>query len=256
MNRISDISMEEIYRHIIENASSYEDFPMQIIVVDSMPEYVNIEHQSEEIICFLENNKKTGLCLVLNSENVLNVLTETITGTRTVQGYEVDSIENATGINVNTNCSVKRLIQIYRHALSICNDLKIRVPLILVSNIDGELRGRRDAFPTADILYISPQSLPRMIHTMAHELRHCWQAYQGAGFYKTYKDFSEIGAKYMWQPEEIDADAYACLYLDSLGYDGMRMAFETDEEYEDPFWETYKKIIKNQMAIISEKREL
>ena len=72
MSSIIFRNMKEIYSHIIENNSFYEEsFPMQIIVVDSI-DYVNEEHKNEQIVCYLEREKKTGLCLVRNSENPFN----------------------------------------------------------------------------------------------------------------------------------------------------------------------------------------
>lgn len=82
---------------------------------------------------------------------------------------------------------------IYRHMISISEHLGIICPQILAAP-DGDLEpdsARRLTYyddnntPIGDIIYIINRGRSRQLHSVAHELRHCWQAHQNdKGFYK------------------------------------------------------------------------
>ena len=141
--------------------------------------------------------------------------------------------------------------------------LNIKTPLIIVSIPDGKRRSLRRTFiddnehPVGDIIYVIIQAIPRMIHSVTHELRHCWQEYNAQGYYKEYKgdwDDEESWLQYLNQKEEIDADAFASMYLNSLGYDGIRMAFLYDQDYKDPYWKEFIAALKKRIKEIESDR--
>ena len=52
-----------------------------------------------------------------------------------------------------------------------------------------------------------------LVHTLAHELRHVWQELKHPEIY--YKNYKEAGfSSYDLQPEEIDAEAFASVYIE------------------------------------------
>lgn len=256
---ISKTDLKQLYTVILENPIILEKFPCQFVIVENLPEYcVNPEHINKPIVCYFEEDKKTGLCLIVDSCDV-ETLPVMIKDNDKIPVYITDSIENTTGLNINPNVSVNRLVKMYQHTLELANKLCIRVPLVLISNPEQK-RAERCTFiddednPVGDIIYISLQSMPRMTNSLAHELRHCWQEYKGNNFYNHYQDINmdySNAKKYINQIEEIDADAYAAMYLNSLGYDGIRMCFENDEEYHNPFWKKHIFMIEHRMEEIS-----
>ncbi len=173
-----------------------------------------------------------------------------------IHAYSVESIKRATGLDVDTRIATQRLQTIYQHTVAISKQLSIKTPLILVTKLKDQ-RAYRYTFlddnddPKGDIVYVSLQGTPRMIHSLAHELRHCWQEYNAEGYFKGYVESKTRDPAYLEQKEEIDADAYASLYLNSLGYDGISMAFESNEEYLEPYWKDYITRIKKRMDEIS-----
>ena len=264
--KVANRAMGDIYELIVENSSFFiRSFPVQIVVVDVMPKVEGVDLliekkvdiQQEQIVCLFEDGYKTGLCLIHNTNNVISILQDAFAGVHKIKCYNVGNINRVIeGININTQVTGKRLIEVYRHALVVSKMLKLKTPLIIAALTDGNRRAWRytaideNDHPIGDIIYVTLQSRPRMIHSVSHELRHCWQEYNEAqDYYKEYKD-AEYGMKYLCQPEEIDADAFASLYLNAQGYDGIKMAFEDDEEYKDPFWQEYKVMIKKRMEEI------
>ena len=263
---VANRTMDDIYELIIEDSSFFiESFPMQIVVVDAMPEINGtdpilgrkVDIQQEQIACFLEDGYKTGLCLIQNTDNVIGILQDLFAEKLPeIKAYIVNSINHTVGIDIDTRVSGKRLIEVYKHATIVSKMLNIKTPLIIVSSNEGKRRALRKTFidendhPVGDIIYVTLQSRPRMIHSVLHELRHCWQEYNAQGYYENYKDAVDgrkLSVQYTFQKEEIDANAFASMYLNSQGYDGIRMAFDDDEEYNDPFWKEYIVLLKRRI---------
>ena len=119
-------------------------------------------------------------------------------------------------------------------------------PQILAVNVGGlgSDSGRRMTYfdesipdkdvPIGDTIFIINRGRSRQIHSIAHELRHCWQEYKSnEEFYENYKVHTDSNAlDFMEQKEEIDADAYACLYVEKyLGIsDGTVLMYDSVEE--------------------------
>lgn len=268
--RVASRTMGDVYEFIVKNSSFFiKHFPMQVVIVDRMPDVKGmdltlgkaVDIQQEQIVCLVEKGHKTGLCLIQNNNNVISILQDLFAGKiHKIKGYMVGSINQVIeGINIDTQVSAENLIEVYKHAIIVSKILNIKTPLIIVSLPDMKRRAFRLTFkdkndhPVGDIIYVTIQLRPRMIHSVIHELRHCWQEYNAQGYFNNYKDAwdgGELSDQYLNQKEEIDADAFASMYLNSQGYDGIRMAFQDDEEYNDPFWIWYKIRINNRIKEI------
>ena len=262
-----------IYRYLVRNEEVLVN--MQFLVIDKFPFWVTDEHKTEPMIALIKPEAKTGLCLVRNtgSTSIEKVMEEIYAGKRAIQCYEVESTKDLVGLEACGRISPKRLKLIYQHGLRISNLLNIQMPsLVVVENheIEGNRALRRSPMDkndktTGDFIYLTLQGLPYMIHSLAHELRHSWQQYNGTGFFENYRDVSEMGGLYIYQPEELDADAFASIYVSSLGYDGLRYRFSDMDEYNDPFWKIWisriakrmneiEPVYKNQLKVICEEK--
>ena len=87
----------------------------------------------------------------------------------------------------------------YKHAILISEYLNIVCPQIIAMNLCdlGTDSGRRMTYfdesitdkdvPIGDTIFIINRGRTRQIHSIAHELPHCWQKYKSnEGFYKNY----------------------------------------------------------------------
>ena len=231
----------ELYHFIQKHKELISDYPMQIIPVKALPDWIKDEHRKESCIALRNRNWKCQILLVVETpemKNAIKELTDILQKKRSLVTYDtVLPIYDLIGGNICTRVSANKMIKLYEAAVSIAQALHIHVPSIVVVEQDDcpGVRGQRhtllddDDNPIGDIITIVLQGKIGMLHTLAHEMRHCWQEYNTDYFYKSYKDYSEIGLSYMEQIEEIDADAYASSYLDSLGYNGIEYCVDVDE---------------------------
>lgn len=153
----------------------------------------------------------------------------------------------------------------YKHAVSISEHLGIVCPQIIATNAAGlgADSGRRVTYfdesitdkdvPIGDTIFIINRGRSRQIHSVAHELRHCWQEYKSnEEFFKNYKVHTDSNTlDFIEQKEEIDADAYACLYVEkSLGIsDGTSLMYDSAEDA--AYGKDYTQKIKERMKIIN-----
>ena len=153
----------------------------------------------------------------------------------------------------------------YKHAILISEYLDIVCPQIIATNPGGlgTDSGRRMTYfdesitdkdvPIGDTIFIINRGRSRQIHSVAHELRHCWQEYKSnEGFYKNYKVHTDSNTlDFIEQKEEIDADAYACLYVEKfLGIsDGTTLMYDSAEDA--AYGKDYTQKIKERMKIIN-----
>ena len=108
--------------------------------------------------------------------------------------------------------------------------LKISVPTIVVCPYDGNRVNRISVFYSngkagEDIFRVSLMGLNRMLYGLAHGLRLNWQERKGRGLFSGIKNPSEFNsfAEFALQPEAIDAEAFAILYLKSIGITNAEM---------------------------------
>lgn len=247
------INAEEMYRYICQNSKEFVSFPIQFIPVIELPEWVNPEHQQEPCIILMEESSKTAICLIIHSSSMLKTIDETIWGKRENVAYQVPSLSSLLSYRICTSVSGKKLVKIYEHALLISQELHISLPVILVvdkEQIPGNTAQRFTALDendaaTGDIIEIGYAGTLDMIHALAHELRHCWQEYKSSEeYYNNYKPSGELTYEdFNSQMEEIDAEAYACNYINNLGFDGMQFTYHKDVDYD--LYNAVKARIKN-----------
>lgn len=214
---------ENLYRFILERSDFLERFPYQFWIVENMPE----EFADEDFLGLKEPDGITGLCLVRRSEHMLNNLEDLYLNKRRILSFDVPSIRQYLNafFDITTRVRPSRIKRIYETALSISHQLDIDTPPILIADIFGVSRTPSITFfneETQSVLLIVLKlgTAPQMIRYLAHELRHCWQNdHDRALFGDSYKDPFIDGMKaYLRQPVEIDAEAFACLYLQQVGY--------------------------------------
>ena len=243
--RVARRTMGDIYRLIIANGDLFNDFPMQIVVVDEMPIIPDADFQEDHVVCITEPKGRSGICFIRKNGNESNVVLNLLEKKICIRPRLVKSISDYIDLDIDTQITPRRLIEAYKHTIIISKMLQLETPLMLLIKDPTRRAFRMTYFdnnnqPIADIIYVTLQGLPRMIHSIAHELRHCWQEYRGENYYINYSEYSsDQQDKFLTQKEEIDADAFGCLYLNALGYDGLSMAFENNDEYKDPFWKDY-----------------
>ena len=232
---------DQLYRFVVEHEDFVTQSSFQIFPVDELPDWVNEEYSTESCIALTNEAWKSQILLVVESpamKNAIEELTDILQHKRMLHAFTPTfPVQDLLGIRVCTRVSSAKLLGLYKAAVSIADQLQIPIPTIIV--VEQEecpgMRGQRhtilddDDNPIGDKITIVLQGKAGMIHTLAHEMRHCWQEYKTESFYQNYKDISEIGLGYMDQYEEIDADAYASCYLESLGYDGIRQCVDFDE---------------------------
>lgn len=113
-------------------------------------------------------------------------------------------------------------IAIYRYNMGmdliikeICEDLDIEPPAVeIVDRLDTATK--LAAYnPDDNIIYIRKASDMRdTLFAVAHELRHVWQLRNEPDMFAAYRDSASLPiAKYNLQPAEIDANAYAMLFM-------------------------------------------
>lgn len=232
---------EQLYRFVLEHEDFVTQSTLQLVPVNELPDWVDEEYRTEPFIALTNKAWKSQILLVVESpamKNAIEELTDVLQQKRMIHAFTSTSpVHDLLGVRVCTRVSSAKLLGLYKAAVSIADQLQITIPTIIV--VEQEecpgMRGQThtllddDDNPIGDIITVVLQGKAGMIHTLAHEMRHCWQEYKTESFYEDYKDISEIGLDYMDQNEEIDADAYASLYLNSLGYDGIKYCVEIDE---------------------------
>ena len=154
--------------------------------------------------------------------------------------------------------------EIYQHAISISQHLGVVCPQIIAmrDNNSGIETAARITFfdesiidkdiPIGDVVIVMNRGRSRQVHSIAHELRHCWQEYRsGDDFYSNYNHLTNSNLlEYAKQKEEIDAEAYACLYAEKhLGVlDGTSLMY--DSRLDAMFYNDYTRKVKEHMKTI------
>lgn len=153
----------------------------------------------------------------------------------------------------------------YKHAVCISEHLGVACPQIIAAteSVLGLDAGKRlthfdesiidKDVPTGDTIFILNRGRSHQIHSIAHELRHCWQEYKSnEGFYDNYNVHTDSNTlDFIEQKEEIDAEAYACIYAEKfLGVpDGTALMYDLEETAKG--WENYTQKVKERMKNIN-----
>ena len=228
------IDAKEIYIHVCRNQTIFEKRPVQFFPVTKLPDWVDDKFRSEPCVFLGEKSGETDICLIVVSPCMLETVDKIIRQEIECVRYYSMSLSDLNCFPFYTHIPGKQLIKIYKHALAIAEEMQIAIPTIMISEqINQNERANRltkfkddeeDNIPDGDIITIYKAGMIYMIHSLAHELRHHWQEYHAKGYFKNFITLRDAVSElqYNYQIEEIDAEAYACIYLNTLGYDGMK----------------------------------
>ncbi|MBR6719662.1 MAG: hypothetical protein IKL74_01990 [Clostridia bacterium] len=252
--RLSLCDMKELYSLILEECSS--EMPTIIVVKQMVGVFEGLTHKF-----FVTKSGDKNVMLMFGESDL-----QTMKSNLRAYLEEFKSLDTIT-LEVRTEFSMPLAHRkdMYKHAILISEYLNIVCPQIIAMN-PGDLgtdSGRRKTYldesitdkdvPIGDTIFIINRGRTRQIHSIAHELRHCWQEYKSnEGFYKNY--ITHTGSNTVEQAnqkEEIDADAYACLYVEKyLGIaDGTVLMYDSEEAAKD--WGNYTKKVKERMKNIN-----
>ena len=152
--------------------------------------------------------------------------------------------------------SSKRVLNLYKALIDICDDLEIKCPLLIFTN-SRHLDGKRGVHMKVldeednykgDLVCLKGQGYYYMLQSLAHELRHMYQQKNDENYFKNYITPEEGGLANTYSDEEIDADAYAALVVEQMtGQDGLKYVFDDMIEYNHPKWINLKFFIRTQM---------
>lgn len=247
---LSIMDMTELYGTLLENGGSV--IPSLIVIDEMTGEFngqpfqfgVPKEGSKETILILEKDNIDTMKEKLLNCIELFNC--QKNVSDIIISGYPFTSFSQPQ--------------KIYKNALDICKKLDIQLPQILQatdSYIGPEMGGKRftaldeNDRPIGDLVFLKRRGINYQIHSLAHELRHCWQEYKETGFFINYQELTKNNyIEFNMQPEEIDAEAYACLYMEKkFGFvDGTSFMFNSDED--ESSWHILTKKIKEYMRKI------
>ena len=163
---------------------------------------MNTAHSDESFLCCHHNedvevnNQQTGKTSAstielpdAQKERIMDLLTEHVQLDISV----VEAIDKMLGIKPCTRISSSRLLEFYNYALKIASELNVALPPLVIAE-QGDLPERyglrvtmlEDRALLKDIIYIVFTGRTKMLHSLAHELRHCWQEYKTDEYYKSY----------------------------------------------------------------------
>lgn len=252
--RLSLCDMKELYSLILEECSS--EMPTIIVVKQMVGVFEGLTHKF-----FVTKSGDKNVMLMFGESDL-----QTMKSNLRAYLEEFKSLDTIT-LEVRTEFSMPLAHRkdMYKHAILISEYLDIVCPQIIATNPGGlgTDSGRRMTYfdesipdedvPIGDTIFIINRGRSRQIHSVAHELRHCWQEYKSnEGFYKNYVTHTGSNTvEQANQKEEIDADAYACFYVEKfLGVpDGTALMFDSEEAAKD--WKNYTQKVKERMKVIN-----
>lgn len=252
--RFSLCDMKEIYSLLLEECDS--SIPTIVVVRQMTDVFEGLTHQF-----FVTKPDDKNVMLVFEEADLETMKSNLKKYIKEFKNLDMNKLEIIGG----------RLIPLahrrdsYKHAVCVSEHLGVACPQIIAAteSVLGFDAGKRltcfdesiidKDVPIGDTIFILNRGRSRQIHSIAHELRHCWQEYKSSEeFYKNYKVHTDSNTlDFMEQKEEIDAEAYACLYVEKfLGViDGTALMYDSDEAAKD--WENYTHKIKERMKNIN-----
>lgn len=213
----TDIDMREVYYKIMQHDAFDRKNCPNLLPEQKLPDgidYINVIH----------NYKKTAVITRkgLSADNVVGILTGEFSGKR-----EVITL----GENPNTHpyfAVEMNMDLIYSFACLIACNLNMRCPPIIMSKFGNGYNGKcyyeSKAGKTTHIeIAEKDRRFGRIDYaeTLAHEMRHCWQHETSPiEYFSNYKEYTDYPdnkkEQYYLQPAEIDARAYALLFINAL----------------------------------------
>ena len=234
---LSLCDMSELYSILLEKCDG--DIPSILVVKKMAGIFSGMSHQFFKI-----DASNNNIMLIFEESDMATMKSNLLKYLEEFKNIDKSTLEVIVGLGM----PLAHRRDIYKHAISISNSLNIVCPqIIALPDKDlPDVRGRRITvfddrvidkdIPIGDYIYVKNQGRSRMIHTIAHELRHCWQEYRSnEGFYINYREFDvRTRLEYNFQREEVDAEAFASLYAEkSLGVnDGTELMYDSIEDIE------------------------
>lgn len=245
--------MKELYSLVLEGCST--EMPTIIVVKQIVGAFEGLTHKF-----FVTELGDKNVMLMFGEADLQTMKSNLRAYLEEFKNLDTNTLEVITAFSM----PLAHRKDMYKHAISISEHLGIVCPQIIAANIGGlgTDSGRRMTLfdesiidkdiPIGDIIFIINRGRSRQVHSLAHELRHCWQEYKSdEGFYQNYKVHTGINTlEQMNQKEEIDVEAYGCLYVEKfLGFpDGTALMYDSEETAKD--WENHTQKIKERMKII------
>lgn len=235
---------------------------LQVVCVEIMPWK---EYESEEAIIWYVDEESYE-----NQRGILFVKGNKISDIVKILKRNISNMENAVTIIDSTNTiflptlSRKRVLNLYKELINLCDDLEIKCPSLLFTN-SIYLYDKRavhwkvwdeDDNSKGDWVWVRGQGYYYMLQSLAHELRHMYQQKNDENYFETYITPEEDIHANRYSKVEIDANAYGVLYVERItGKNGLKYAFDNAEEYNHPYWTELKILIQNQMDKIKKQKE-
>ena len=248
--------MRELYSLLVEKCPN--NIPTVIVVEDMSGVPEGMTH----FFCTTKPNDN-NITLVFGEDDLKDMRGKVLPYLEELKNIDIEELQCIPVLGI----PLAHRKEVYRHAATISEKLEIVCPQIVpilenAEEIKGSNAARKTFYdpnvidkdiPIGDYIFIRNRGLSRMVHSIAHELRHCWQEYKSwEWFYKNYKTLSQVSViEHANQPEEIDAEAYASLFVEKyLGVqDGTTLMFETPEDAEG--WEELISKVKKRMKQIT-----
>ena len=224
--RISECNMRKVYEFLVKHPELLEILPAQIILVDSMPIWLDEKCRSKNCVLIREANDdaKTGICFLLNNGHVIETLLDILDRNNTgdIPVFTAPSKMDYVNVAVDTRITAEQLLSTYKFALTVAEKLRIPVPLIIYTDMLHE-NGNTDTLYdptnwkiTNSIVQLSLREINGMKFSLLHEFRHIWQAHY-TNYRSEYREYKDHDWDYYCDPYEVDANAYACVCLESMG---------------------------------------
>ena len=186
---------------------------LQVVCVEIMPWK---EYESKEAIIWYVDEDSYE-----NERGILFIKGDGINDIFEILKRSICHIEDVVTVIDNTNTpllhtmSEKNIIDLYKALIDICDELKIKCPILLFVDSMSMLykRGEHEAIYDendeyiGDIVRISKQGYYYMLQSLAHELRHMYQQKNDENYFEKYITPEKGGLANTYSKEEIDADA-------------------------------------------------
>lgn len=250
------IDMKDIYSFL---ATEYpEEIPSVTVVQKMVDDFEGLSHHF-----FTVNSNDNDIMLYMEEADTKTML---LNLKKYLEEYrEIDKTRLECIVGLGVPLSHRKII--YNHAVNISKSLGIVCPQILSFPVGSAQlendNGRRQTIydenimdrdvSIGDCIYIKNRGRSYMVHSLAHEMRHSWQEYvSDEGFYKNYKQIWETDPiSHAMQKEEIDAEAYASLYLEKKVNLANGIRFIYPDEETAATWKWYDKLVIERMKKIS-----
>ena len=253
MRSLCDV--KELYSLVLEKCSS--EIPSIVVVEKMVDIFEGLTHQF-----FVTKPNDNNIMLIFEEADTDTMVADLREYLNEFSAIDKSRLEYIVGLGV----PLSHRKDIYRHAVVISKMLEIVCPQILAVPDNSTEIGLNNAIrvtafdksiidkdvPIGDYIVVRNKGRTRMIHLIAHELRHCWQNYKSAGYYQNYRPNVNINPfDFAEQKEEIDAEAFASLYVEKhLGVsDGTAFMFDTPEIPRG--WDGYVAKVKARMKEIT-----